>query len=251
MWTDVVDLRDFYASPLGRAAQRMIRRRLREMWPDTSGQRVLGIGYAVPYLGMFRAEAERVIAAMPAGQGVLHWPLNDAGQTLLADETELPFPDLSMDRVLLVHSLECSERTRPMLREVWRVLADSGRLIVVVPNRRGLWARTERTPFGFGRPYSGGQLTRLLRDSMFMPMQTERALFVPPVPLRVLVHSALMWEKIGQRVFPGIGGVNVAEAVKQIYAGTAAVTEPKRKRAFAQVTTGSIDNMRRGRGPGS
>ncbi|MDA0997446.1 MAG: methyltransferase domain-containing protein [Proteobacteria bacterium] len=245
MWNDVVDLRDFYATALGRAAQRMIRARLREIWPDLTGQRVLGIGFATPYLGAFRAECERVLAVMPAGQGVLRWPLNDRCLTHLADETELPFPDLSIDRILLVHSLECTERTRPMLREVWRVLADSGSLVVVAPNRRGLWARAERTPFGYGRPFSHGQLTRLLRENMFMPVRAERALFAPPISLRIIIHFAEIWERVGRRVFPGLAGVYVVEAVKQIYVGTSAVGEAKRKRSLAPVPLIGGDGLRR------
>ncbi len=234
MWTDVVDLREFYARRLGRTAQRMVRRRLRELWPDVSHQRVLGLGFATPYLGVFRGEAERVVAAMPAGQGVLHWPLGERGLSTLVDETDLPLPDLSFDRVMLVHTLECAEQLRPMLREVWRVMTDSGRLVVVVPNRRGLWARFETTPFGHGRPYSVGQLRRLLRDNMFMPMENHRALFVPPTSLRLIQSSAGAWEKLGSRFFPAAGGVVIVEAVKQMYASTVAV-ETKRARAFQAV----------------
>ena len=232
MWSDVIDLRDFYSHRTGRTAQRMVRARLRALWPDVRGQRVLGLGFATPYLGIFRSEAERVLAAMPAGQGVMRWPSGERGLTMLCDENDLPLPDLSMDRVLIVHALECSESVRPFLREVWRVLADSGRLVIVAPNRRGLWARFESTPFGHGLPYSRAQLNRLLRDNMFMPMETKRALFVPPINNRLLMSSAPAWENIGSKLFPAAGGVIITEAVKQMYAATIAA-EPKRKRMLS------------------
>ena len=180
MWNDVVDLRDFYDSRLGQMARRLIRRRVRALWPDVPGQAVLGLGYATPYLRQFHGEAERVLAIMPAGQGVLPWPPEGPNAVALADETELPLPDRSVDRVLLVHGLECGEQVRDMLREVWRVMAGSGRLLVVAPNRRGIWARSDRTPFGQGQPYSPPQLSRLLRDNMFTPIQSSQALFMPP-----------------------------------------------------------------------
>ena len=66
MRRDVVDIRDFYATPLGQTARRMIRRRLRRQWSDVTGQAVLGLGYPVPYLGTFRNEAAQTIAAMRA-----------------------------------------------------------------------------------------------------------------------------------------------------------------------------------------
>ncbi len=219
MWTDIVDIRDFYESPVGVVARRMIRRRVRQYWPDVTGMRVLGLGFATPYLRPLMEEADRTIAAMPAPQGVLHWPMSAPGLTVLTDEMELPFDDLSMDRVLLVHALESAEPARPLLREIWRVLSGSGRLLVVAPNRRGVWARLERTPFGHGRPYSRRQLSTLLRDTMFTPLQSETALFVPPLRSRMLLSSSSAWERVGRRVFSRFGGVIIAEATKQIYAG--------------------------------
>lgn len=237
MWIDVVDLRDFYAAPLGQAARRMIRRKMRAMWPDMKGQRILGIGYAAPYLEGFQGEAERVIAAMPARQGVIRWPAQGGGQATLVDELELPFPDLSMDRIVLVHALECAEQIGPLMREIWRVLSDSGRLMVVVPNRSGLWARFERTPFGHGRPYSPRQLSHLLRDSMFTPLTTDRALYMPPFRTALLVRSAPAWERAGAALWGSFAGVVVMEAVKQIYAATPA-TQGKRRRAYLPMPQG-------------
>ena len=229
MWTDVVDLRDFYASGLGQVARRMVRRRIRGIWPDVSGLSVLGLGYGTPYLAGFRAEAARVVAAMPAGQGVIHWPEDDPRLATLVDEFELPFPDLCMDRVMLVHALECAEQVRPFLREVWRVMADSGRLLVITPNRRGMWARAERTPFGHGHPYSRGQLSRLLRDNLFTPLEASTALYVPPLPWRLLLSAAPAWERVGRHLYPPFSGVVMMEATKQIYAATP-VGEPARRR---------------------
>lgn len=218
MWIDVVDLRDFYASPVGTAAGQMIGRRLGELWPNVRGQRILGLGYAAPYLDQFRPTAERTIAAMPARQGVLKWPDSGAAATALVDERALPFPDLSMDRILVVHALECAEDIQPMMREIWRVLSDSGRVLIVVPNRSGLWARFERTPFGHGRPYSPGQVSTLLRNSLFTPQRTEKALYMPPFESGFITRSAPAWEKSGRRLMGSFAGVVVVEAVKQIYA---------------------------------
>jgi SAM-dependent methyltransferase len=237
MWIDVVDLRDFYASPLGQAARRMIRRKMRALWPDIKGQRILGIGYAAPYLDGFRDEADRVIAAMPARQGVLRWPAQGGGQAALVDELELPFPDLSMDRIVLVHALECAEQVGPLMREVWRVLSDSGRLMVIVPNRSGIWARFERTPFGYGRPFSPRQLSRLLRESMFTPVATDRALYMPPFRTSMLVRSAPAWERAGAALWGSFAGVVVMEAMKQIYAVTPE-TQNRRRNAYLPMAHG-------------
>ena len=218
MLHDVVDLRDFYETQLGQVTRRMLRRGIRELWPNVRGQRVLGLGYATPYLRQFTTEAERVLAFMPASQGVLHWPPEGPGLTSLTDETELPLPDLSMDLVLLVHGLEGTEYLRDMMREIWRVLTSDGRLLVVTPNRRGIWARMERSPLGWGHPYSQNQISRVLRDNMFTPTRRGRALFVPPFRSRTLLRSAPAWERIGRRWFPTFSGVLLVEASKQLYA---------------------------------
>ena len=232
MTSDVIDLRDFYRTPLGQVARRMIRQALRRMWPDLNGTRLLGIGYPAPVLTAISAETERTVALMPASLGVLAWPSDGANLALLADEGELPFADFSMDRVILIHALETSEQAGPLLKEVWRVLAGGGRLLVVAPNRRGIWARLDRTPFGSGRPYTMSQLSQLLRDELFTPVATGAALFVPPSKSRMVLRSARAWERIGVRWFPTFAGVILVEATKQIYAKPAATRAPKRRLVY-------------------
>ncbi len=235
MWSDVVDLNDFYRSRLGHVARRLIRDRIREMWPSVRGMTMLGLGYATPYLGAFSDEADRVIAVNPAQQGVIGWPDGKAGLVCLSDETELPLPDLSVDRLLLVHAVENSENLRTLMREAWRVLSDSGRLLVVVPNRRGIWARFEqRSPFGHGHPFSEGQIKRLLRDCLFTAHAAEHALFVPPSQRRVILRSAQALEKAGDRWFQAVSGVLIIEASKQLYAATPVqAAAAKRRRLVA------------------
>jgi SAM-dependent methyltransferase len=241
MWTDVVDLRDFYGSPLGQTARRLIGQRLRALWPDLVGQRVAGVGYATPYLRPFLGEAERVLALMPAAQGVLHWPVEGPNAAALIDEAALPLPDLSVDRILVVHALEHAEQVRPFLREIWRVLAPSGRVAFVVPNRRGIWARLDRTPFGHGQPYTAGQLSRLLRDGQFTPTATASALFTLPFHSRLLLTSARAWERIGSTLFVRFAGVVLVEAGKQLYAPTAVkVRAPARRPALAPLPTARV-----------
>ncbi len=233
MWVDVVDLRDFYASSLGQVAGRAVRARLRALWPDARDCRLLGLGYAPPFLRPFLDEAERVVAAMPMGQGVLHWPRGAPNQAVLVDECDLPFPDSFFDRILLVHALENAESLRPMLREVWRVLTDAGRMIVVAPNRRGIWARIERSPFAHGHPYSAGQLSRLLRDNLFTPSLADGALFVPPSRSRMVLGSASAWENLGQRLLPRFAGAVIMEATKQLYATPVETVRGRRRKAYA------------------
>jgi SAM-dependent methyltransferase len=238
MASDVVDLRDFYRGALGQVARRMIRRAIQRVWPDLHGMRLLGIGYATPFLSALSGDTERTIAVMPATLGVLRWPTEGRNRVTLAEEGELPFADYSIDRVLLVHAIETSDEVRAMLKEIWRVLAGGGRVLVVAPNRRGIWARLDRTPFGSGRPYTMSQLSQLLRDEQFTPIGSDTALFIPPSTRRMMLRSAAAWERIGKRWFPTFAGVLMVEATKQIYAKPAAVRAPRRRLVYTPAPHG-------------
>ena len=225
---DVVDLRNFYAQRLGVVARRFVSRGIRARWSDTAGLRVLGVGYATPYLGLFREEAERCLALMPAAQGVVKWPSARPTLTALVDADELPLPDAAVDRLLLVHALELSPDAGTLLREAWRVLASGGRLLMVVPNRRGVWARLDTTPFGQGRPYSRTQITQLLRETWFTPVGWNEALYVPPIPRGWFLRTAVAWERTGASISAPFAGVHIVEAMKQVYRAIPARREKRR-----------------------
>src|SRR5947209_9348379 len=229
MPSDVVDLRDFYRTGLGQVARRMIRRAIQRVWPDVHAMRVLGLGYTTPFLSALSGETERTIALMPATLGVLRWPSEGGNRVTLAEEGELPFADYSIDRVLLVHALESSEEVGAMLKEIWRILAGGGRLLIVAPNRRGIWARLDRTPFGSGRPYTMSQLSQLLRDEQFTPVGSDTALYIPPVRKRMMLRAAPAGERNDKRWFPTFAGVVLIEATKQIYAKPIAVRTQRRR----------------------
>jgi len=226
MQLDAADLADFYESPLGLLTRRIIARQLRAMWPSTQGACLLGYGFAVPYLRPFQSESERTVAVMPAQQGVVAWP-SVRPLTALTDEGALPFPDAFFDRILVVHGLEGADATRPLLRQLWRVLAPEGRLLLVAPNRASLWAQLERSPFAVGRPFSRGELDRLLRGALFEPLAWDRALYVPPFRGRRLARTGTGWERLLRRIFPALSGVHLVEAGKSFYgASPVRVTKP-------------------------
>jgi len=219
MYLDIVDLRAFYSERLGKVARHLISERLLTRWPSVSGDCVLGIGFATPYLADIAADAACRLAFMPAAQGVVNWPRDGRNAAALVSDDCLPLPNGSIDKVLAIHSLENCANANDHLREIWRVLAPGGRVIFVVPNRRGIWARVETTPFGFGRPYGRGQLTALLRDALFSPLGWSEALAVPPIRRRPWVRTGRAWERVGSTLWPGFAGVIIVEATKQLYQG--------------------------------
>ncbi|MGE0845137.1 MAG: class I SAM-dependent methyltransferase [Flavobacteriaceae bacterium] len=221
MFLDVIELRDFYAEATGIVVRRILATRLQRLWPDVREQSIAGIGYATPYLAIFRGRAGRVLALMPAAQGVVRWPIEGASASALVDELDLPLTDAAIDRAIVAHGLESTNDPAAMLEEAWRVLKPGGRLIIVVANRRGVWARTDTSPFGHGRPFSRSQLSRLLRNAGFSPEQWVDALYVPPFRYRPLLRFATAFERIGAFLRLPMSGAIIVEAVKRAHGGQA------------------------------
>ena len=234
MHSDIVDLRSFYSTPLGRLAEHAIAMALSSIWESIPNERLVGLGYTLPWLDRFGVDAERVFAFMPATQGAVVWPANGPVATALVFDEELPLHDASVDRMLLVHSLEHAENPRETLNEIWRVLSPAGRVVIVVPNRRGMWARFEHTPFGTGRPYSRGQLSELLREANFTPARWSGALYFPPSQRRFLMRFHNLLERSGRKMWPMFSGIIAVEAQKRLFQGIP-VAQRASRRVFVPV----------------
>jgi SAM-dependent methyltransferase len=217
MHLDVIDLRAFYyRTSLGRAAQRALQEALRGLWPATAGMSVVGFGFAAPMLRPFLKDARRVLALMPGQQGVMPWPAGGPNVCALVEETRWPLAAATVDRLIVAHGLETCDQPDALLDEIWRVLAPGGQVIFIVPNRAGLWAMRDVTPFGFGRPYSFGQLETLLRKHRLAPERHAAALYAPPSHRKFWLQTAHLWEKLGRPRL--LAGALIVEASKQVYA---------------------------------
>ena len=232
MHLDVLDLRNFYyRSALGRAAQKVIRDELVGMWPDCKGQMVVGYGFAVPLLRPFLKDARRVVGLMPGPQGVMPWPADGKNVSVLSEDTLWPIETGHVDRLVMLHGLETTEQPSQLLDEAWRVLGPGGRAVIIVPNRAGLWSRSDKTPFGYGRPYSLSQLEAQLRRHQFVTERSMSALYQPPSSRKLWRKSADFLERVGHNI-PVIaaGGVLIIEVSKQMATPTRpGLTEAVRK----------------------
>ncbi|KQI69082.1 ATP synthase [Loktanella sp. 3ANDIMAR09] len=216
MHLDVLDLRSFYyRSALGRAAQRVIRDELVRIWPEAKGQTVAGYGFAVPLLRPYLPDARRVIGLMPGPQGVMPWPAGEKNVSVLCDDAHWPLPTGMVDKLVVMHGLETSDHPAGVLSECHRVLGPGGSAVFIVPNRAGMWARSDRTPFGFGRPYLTGQLDDQLRTHGFMVRHATAALYQPPSQRAIWRKTAAFLERAGHKI-PWLagGGVLIVEAGK-------------------------------------
>ncbi len=218
MFCDLSELRDFYETRLGRVVKAVLRRKLQAWWPSMTGECIVSLGYAIPLLRPLQQQTTQIFAIMPAGQGVIGWPREGPYRSALAYEGELPLPDNSVNALILMHAFEHTDNLQFMLEECWRVLTGNGCLVVIVPNRRSLWAHLERTPFGQGNTFRIGHIKRLLRIHRFTPIRYDSALYMPPFRNGLSLKAAEIWEKFGSRWLPDIAGVYMIEARKRLYA---------------------------------
>lgn len=214
---DVSQLIGFYKSPLGRIARGLVREQVTSLAGDVGGKRVLGLGFATPYMRSLLQPAERVLAFMPCKQGASSWPREGPSHTVLCDPLEMPLTDAAIDVVIAIHAFEYVGDAAELMRELWRICAPNAELIVVVPRRRGLWAQRDNTPFGSGNPFSKSQLDNLLKSHSFTPEDWRDALFLPPSQSPPLLKSARLFERGGRFFGSALAGVMCVRAKKQLF----------------------------------
>ena len=236
MILDQMNIQEFYNSQLGLTVNECITKEISTKWTDLNGTRILGVGFSSPYTSFYNRNQNNIVSLLPPTPSTKCSAGNTTNQKLISLFHEIPLPDLSIDRIIIVHALEFSESANLMIRELWRILTDNGKIIFIVPNRLGIWCRFDSNPFGFGRPYSPNQLVRLLEDNLFTTIKRTTALYMPPIKVRGMNSLYQGWEIFGRNTFPNLGGIISVEAEKQIYSGNR-VFASGQKRSYAVVTS--------------
>jgi SAM-dependent methyltransferase len=222
MQPQVLAIRQFYSSPLGRKVKQRLASLARHHWQDGKGEPIVGIGYATPVLRALERAGEKpslTVALMPAEQGAIYWPVHADNKSVLADPLRPPFSQNSLSRIVVMHGLEYLPKPEELLSILWELLTPGGKVFLVVPNRRSLWARAGATPFASGTPYRMVELRQLLIDARFTLRHTGTALYTPPSAHPFWLAGWLVLERLGSWLLPGLGGALIIEAEKQIYAG--------------------------------
>lgn len=201
MSIDILDLESFYSSDVGQRVANQIRAALVRL-PSGQDDFDFGLGYTSPF--------SLAPVLMPAQQG----SVQSSTPSILVDEFLLPLRDQSQQTVLAAHFLEHSRDGEHALREIWRILKPEGRLILIVPNRRGFWSRRDGTPLGTGRPYSRQQLRRLSQAAGFVPLGWTSALHFPI--FKRAAYISPVSERIGRLILSDLAGVLLVELIKRV-----------------------------------
>jgi SAM-dependent methyltransferase len=169
---------------------------------------------------------------MPPADGLMPSVPFDAATALHCDFDALPFPNHSLDLVVLPHALELSRDPHLTLREVERVLVPEGRVMILGFNPASMWGLRQRV----GRARAAVGLGR--RDTLFLPRSGEflgywrlrdwlRLLsfeveggrfgcFRPPYNSQGWLERSAWMEGVGQRWWPVFGAVYFLVAVKRV-----------------------------------
>ncbi len=145
----------------------------------------------------------------------------------------LPFPDASIDLVLMPHALELARDPHLTLREVERVLVPEGRVVVAGFNPASLWGLRQRAGrmrrgVGLGRGDGGLYLPRAgdfigywrLRDWLrLLGFEVEGGSFGcwrPPFSTQPWLDRFAWMDRVGDRWWPVLGAVYFVVAVKRV-----------------------------------
>ena len=166
--------------------------------------------------------AESLLTTQPA-----HEPI-----ALHCEFDALPFPDASVDLVVLPHALELARDPHHTLREVERVLVPEGRVVIAGFNPTSLWGLRQRAGrmrrgLGFGRDDSlylprAGEFIGYwrLRDWMrLLGFEVEAGRFGcwrPPLRSEQWLERFAWMDSLGDRWWPVLGGVYFVVAVKRV-----------------------------------
>ena len=154
---------------------------------------------------------------------------------LLTNYEALPFPDNSLDLLVLPHTLEMSFDPHATLREVERVLVPEGRVVVCGFNPTSLWGMSHR--WGKALPEMGDFIGQWrLRDWLRLlsfDVETSRlGCYRPAVKSERWLQRYEWMDASGQKWWPIFGAVYCVVAVKRVR-GTRLIS-PVWKRAQAR-----------------
>ena len=204
---------EWLATPLGESLLQQESRVVEEAFDGIFGEQCLQLGHwgdAYTFLRFARTQRSALIAETGAEDGAF----------ALGQLHRLPVASDSIDSVLLPHTLDYSDRSQAILREVHRVLRSDGHLVVLGFKPGGLWGLRRLLP-GAGMPPSVEHLIaeRRLRDWLqLLDMRIHginRFFFRWPLSGKSGL-STQKWEQRGQRWWPELAACYMLTAQKRI-----------------------------------
>jgi SAM-dependent methyltransferase len=225
-------------------------------WEQDQLDRVVAdlFGFHALQIGMAELEALR-------GNRMPHrWLASDSiaqprAVALHCDTDALPFPERSLDLVVLPHTLELARDPHLTLAEVERVLMPEGRVVILGFNPASLWGLRQRVgrmrqrlggrrPLFLPRPGEFIGYWRLRDWLRLLSFEVEGGRFGgyrPPLTSERWLSRYAWMDRVGDRWWPVLGAVYMLVAVKRVR-GMRLVGLARRERATAPAAPAVVAN---------
>ena len=210
-------LSKWFKSPLGEAVFAMENNQLKDILPRLFGYHILQFGYCsgLNYLTSSRISNKTILFLEDT-------EIQKSVKTgVRTTAEELPIALESVDVVLLPHTLEYSNDTHRLLREMERILICEGYAVIIGINPFSLWGLYHlffcwwnKMPWG-GRLISVSRMKDWLSLLDFEIEKVKYFFFSPPVSNVKLLKKFLPLERLGQYCYPIFGGLYVVVAKKR------------------------------------
>lgn len=210
-------LNAWFERPLGRALLANEAHRLRAILPGLFGTVAVQLGRAgrIDLLDSCMAPT-RVVFDLPNGVP------STARTAVMSVPDALPLDQRSVDVALLPHTLEFAPDPHQVLREVQRVLAPEGHVVILGFNPFSLWGlrklvtrRSRRVPW-CGQFIGLARLKDWLKLLDFELVQGSMLFYRPPVIGQRILDRLHFLDRMGDRWWPMGGAVYVVVAKKRV-----------------------------------
>ncbi len=215
-------LADWFATPLGQYVLARERAYFDQAVSDIFGYYAVQIGLPeAPFLAQSRIPQR--------------WSLDyDPPADVIADPHWLPFPENSVDLIVMPHALEFTDDPHLMLREAFRVIRPEGQIVIAAFNPFSLFGAKRY----FGRsqvPPWNGNFIALYRMKDWLTLLGFDVVggrldaYVPPFSREPWLSRFGLFERAGDRWWPIAGGIYFLRATKRVH-GIRLITPSKQRR---------------------
>lgn len=233
-------LDDWYRSALGSALEEMEEEILEQVLPGLFGYSLLQIGLPTQHQWLSKSPIAHKIF-----MGSAHYSPKDV--SIIADEHFLPFPESSLDLILMPHALEFLDNPVKALQECARVLLPEGHLLIFAFNPCSLWGLKKifyqrKHPFPWhGKFFTFTRLKKWLETESFQICHYQSFFYRPPFEKEKYLEKSLFLETLGKLIWPYPGGAYMIIArhkvagltpirphlkLKEVVAGNSCVHQP-------------------------